>query len=156
RARDGAQVWHPLSIARATRGAGPARGGVAAVAHAGSAAASRLPADRRGRRARAGPGCRASRPPRASGAKGGPRMTPVAAFARTLRQWTLQVTPPAHRVWARAMVREVEEIADDAAALEWALGCFAVCLWERIKSMLKLVLRTGLAGACALFAAGTA
>jgi hypothetical protein len=54
------------------------------------------------------------------------------------------------------MVREVEEIADDATALDWALGCLAVCLMERIKAMMMFALRTGLAGACALFAAGMA
>ncbi len=85
-------------------------------------------------------------------------MTATGAFARRLCRWAVLAAPHDRRDWAEAMAREVDEVDDDRAALGWAFGCFSACFVERMKSMrtLMIAVRLALAGACALFAAGTA
>jgi hypothetical protein len=44
------------------------------------------------------------------------------------------VMPPDRAIWADAMQREAESIADGKAALSWALGCITASYGERLKA----------------------
>jgi hypothetical protein len=49
------------------------------------------------------------------------------------------IAPADMREWARAMTREIEEIDDPHAALQWATACFFSCVAQRVRTVLRIV-----------------
>lgn len=60
---------------------------------------------------------------------------------RTLQRWlcrlSLRIASGEMREWAEGMVREIEEIEDPRAALEWAASCVLWCAAERLRPLLR-------------------
>jgi hypothetical protein len=62
-------------------------------------------------------------------------------LARTLAQHAACVMPYARSPWAEAMRRELDYIADDPAALRWALGCVVASYRARLTQRAKFSTR---------------
>lgn len=62
--------------------------------------------------------------------------------ARTLQRWLCRIgqriAPADMREWAEGMTREIEEIDDDRAALDWAAACFLSCVAQRLRAVLRI------------------
>jgi hypothetical protein len=63
-------------------------------------------------------------------------------LAVTLAQHAAWMLPGARSPWAQAMRRELDYIADDGAALRWALGCILASYRARLAHRLSLSRRT--------------
>jgi hypothetical protein len=61
---------------------------------------------------------------------------------RTLQRWLCRlgqtIAPADMRDWAEGMTREIEEIDDERAALEWAAACFLSCGAQRVRAVLRI------------------
>jgi hypothetical protein len=81
------------------------------------------------------------------------------ALQRRLCSLCMRIAPADMREWAVAMVREIDEIEDAPAALEWAAQCLASCAVERFRAILRLAAvaaRLALGGYCLVGGALTA
>ncbi len=49
-----------------------------------------------------------------------------------------RIVPADMREWAQGMTREIEEIDDERAALDWAAACFFSCVGQRLRAVLRV------------------
>jgi hypothetical protein len=49
-----------------------------------------------------------------------------------------RMLPDRRAEWAEAMARELDQVEDDGAALQWAAGCVLASYQERIRSMISV------------------
>lgn len=57
---------------------------------------------------------------------------------RLLTRLGQHVAPRDMKEWAAAMAREIEEIDDPRAALDWAAACFVSCVAQRLRAVLRI------------------
>lgn len=65
-------------------------------------------------------------------------MTITRERVRRVCRLAVRVAPAQMRDWADAMVREIEEIECDRAALKWASGCLRACIAQRARPTARL------------------
>ena len=78
------------------------------------------------------------------------------AIAGAVLRAATSLLPAQHRFWGEAMRREMAEIAEPGAALEFACGCAWTCLEERMLIMETIVKTGGWIAALAMLALAAA